>query len=109
MINQNLKILRKTLHLSQTEFGAQLGVSGSAICDIERGKSNVSTQIQILVCNIFNVNPHWLQTGEGEIFSNSNKNFNEFLSIYNKLDKNFQKFLLQFCKNLLDLQNKSQD
>lgn len=63
-----LKQLRKKLNLSQAAFAKALGLSQSAIGDIESGKNKLKTQNFNAICREFNVNPAWLETGEGEMF-----------------------------------------
>lgn len=67
--NQRLKIIRKSLKLTQLEFGASLGLTQAGYSDIERGKNNVSGKIKILLKREHNINLNWLKTGEGEMFS----------------------------------------
>jgi len=68
-MNERLKILRKELKLSQTEFGSRIGLTTSAISDIEREKVKNITEGNIkLICREFNVNEEWLRHGTGEIF-----------------------------------------
>lgn len=65
---EQLKALRKSVNLSQEEFGKRLGVGKSAISYLESGRSNLTDQMIILICKEFNVNEDWLRTGEGEMF-----------------------------------------
>jgi len=67
--NQRLKIIRKALHLKQEEFGASLGLTQGGYSDIERGKNNVSGKIKLFLRQVHNINLHWLETGQGEMFS----------------------------------------
>jgi transcriptional regulator with XRE-family HTH domain len=67
--NQRLKIFRKSLKLNQKEFGESIGLTQGGYSDIERGKNSVSGRIKIFLNQIHNINLHWLETGEGEMFS----------------------------------------
>lgn len=67
-MNERIKELRKSLDLSQKEFGAQLGVTDAAISSIESGRRNVTEQMVKAVCREFNVNYFWLTEGEGDMF-----------------------------------------
>lgn len=60
--------LRKTLNLSQKGLGDAIGLSNSGISNIENGIRNVTDQHIKLLVSTFNVNEHWLRTGEGEMF-----------------------------------------
>lgn len=65
--NQRIKEVRKALGLTMEEFGKKLGVTKNAISQIESEKRNVTTQMEVSICNIFDINETWLRTGEGEM------------------------------------------
>lgn len=63
-----LKELRKTLKLSQTEFGTGLGTGIGAISNFEHGRTTPSEQQLDLICRIYGCDRIWLETGDGEMF-----------------------------------------
>lgn len=67
-MNQRLRELRKTLKLSQEEFGKTLGVSNTAISKLENGENNITEQMIKSICREFNVSYIWLTKGFGEMF-----------------------------------------
>jgi transcriptional regulator with XRE-family HTH domain len=67
-LNTRIKQLRKTLNLTMEEFGKRLGVTRTAISNIESGNRNVTEQMFKSVCREFKVTEDWLRTGEGEMF-----------------------------------------
>ncbi|WP_339867115.1 helix-turn-helix transcriptional regulator [uncultured Algoriphagus sp.] len=67
--NQRLKIVRKFLSKTQVEFASSIGLTQAGYSDIERGKNNVSGKIKILLKREHNVNITWLESGEGEMFT----------------------------------------
>ena len=67
--NERIKILRVTLKLNQTEFGARIGVKTSTVSSLERGVNAISPQVRKSICREFNVSETWLSTGEGEMFT----------------------------------------
>lgn len=67
-MNTRIKQLRKTLSLTQSDFGAKIGLTGAAITRIEKGNNNPSEQTVLSICREFNVNEEWLRTGNGDIF-----------------------------------------
>lgn len=69
-INSRVLLLREKLDLNQTEFGASIGVSRGVISNIDLNVVDVSTKPLLLqqICKMHNVNPRWLETGEGEMF-----------------------------------------
>lgn len=104
-MNTRITLIRKSLNISQKEFGATIGLKPSSMNDIEHGKCAVTERVIIAICARFNVNEQWLRTGEGEMFVD-NLDFKKFFEIYSKLNKPLQDFLFQCAKNLLDAQNK---
>lgn len=67
-MNERIKELRKSLKLSQDEFGRRLGVTRGAITNIELNKTEPKELFLELICKVFDVNENWLRTGEGEMF-----------------------------------------
>lgn len=67
-MNERIKKVRKTLKLTQEQFGKIIGVTGAACSTIESGKNNPSIQTIKSICREFDVNEAWLLTGEGEMF-----------------------------------------
>lgn len=68
ILNERLRKLRKTLDLTQQTFADRIGIARGNIGSYEVGKSNLSDAVISLICREFNVNEHWLRTGEGEMF-----------------------------------------
>lgn len=60
--------LRNQLNLSQTAFGEKIGLSRNAIAAYERGIANPTGSAIVAIVNVFGVNQHWLETGDGEMF-----------------------------------------
>ena len=67
-MNNRIKAVRKHFGMNQTEFGAEIGVTQGAITSYEKGtREPLNLSIQA-ICTRFNVDEHWLRTGEGEMF-----------------------------------------
>lgn len=64
-MKDRIKELRKSLDLTQTEFGQKVGVATSTITGYELGSRVPSDAIIRSICREFNVNETWLRTGEG--------------------------------------------
>ncbi len=64
-MNERVKQLRKCLGLTMEKFGDRLGVTRTAISNIEAGNRGVTEQMLRSICREFNVNEVWLRTGEG--------------------------------------------
>lgn len=73
-LHERIKELRKNyLHMSQTEFGKQLGVSRSVINNMERNclaRPDQKLSLLKLMCTEFNISEDWLLNGTGDMFSN---------------------------------------
>ena len=66
--NDRLRIVRKSLGMTQTEFGEKIGIGTSGISKIEVGLNSLTDSLCFLICRTFNVRREWLETGEGEMF-----------------------------------------
>lgn len=63
-----IRELRKSLGLTQTEFGKKLGVGLGVICNFEYGNT-VPNSLQLdLICRTYGCDHIWLETGDGEMF-----------------------------------------
>lgn len=67
-MNERIKELRKTLGLTLDKFGERIGVSRSAMGNIENGVRGVTDQMFKSICREFNVREEWLRTGEEPMF-----------------------------------------
>lgn len=81
-----IKEVRKTLGLSQKAFGKKLGVSRSAINNIDSKAVPLKPLFVEHLCDIFGINKDWLQTGKGEMFLISPENIVDKLAKEYKLD-----------------------
>ena len=61
--------VRKSLKMSQTDFGKSLGVGRDVISNIELNRAEPKQPLIELMCKTYNINPAWLETGEGEMFA----------------------------------------
>lgn len=67
--NERLKQVRKELGFSQKEFSEKLGLKQGSYSDVERGRFNVSASILLALNETFKVNPGWIRSGVGEIYT----------------------------------------
>lgn len=105
-MNERIIELRKSLNLSQTDFGKQIGISKSSVSDIEIGRISISERTIISICSKFNVNEEWLKSGNGNMFLEYDKKHDEFFSVFQNLKEPLQDFLIRTARDLLDTQNK---
>ena len=122
-MNERLKELRKTLKLTQKEFGVKIGVTNFTISDIEKGKLSLTERNLNLICERFNVNKEWLANGIGEMFlpqlpeddfsrllseieESDDEFIKKFLEIYWQLDDIGKKIIMDLAESLLRNQKK---
>lgn len=72
-INQRIYELRKTLKMSQTDFGEEIGVTRGVINNIDRNLVPAKPLLIQQICKAYNVSETWLTTGEGEMFVESSR------------------------------------
>lgn len=68
-MKQRIKEIRKALKLTQAEFGQKMCLSGNYIYMLESTETPISEKVSTLICNTFDVDRHWMETGEGEMFT----------------------------------------
>lgn len=71
-IGDRLKEIRKTLKLTQADFGEKMGLKPTAIGQMENGTRNVTDRTLILLEEKYNVNSDYLLYGNGGMFIQSN-------------------------------------
>ncbi len=86
-MNERIKELRKALNLTAEKFSEKIGVTRSAVSNIERGHRNVTEQSIMLMVNEFNVNEVWLRTGKGDMFVETKEDYIADLSKRYNLDE----------------------
>ena len=67
IMKERIRDLRKSLKLSQDNFGKKIGISGAAISKIESGVNFPSEATVKLICSTYKVNYLWLTEGRGEM------------------------------------------
>lgn len=66
-INDRIKDIRRSTGLSQTDFAERLGTTRGVITNLEGEKTTPNEPFIKLICREFNIDEHWLRTGEGEM------------------------------------------
>lgn len=103
-LKERIRELRKSLNLSQTEFGARIGVKQGSVAGYESGKREPIDAVIYSICREFGVDEGWLRAGEGEPFLQLSED-EEFLRIMAEIqvsDDDFIKGLLRSYWNLDD-------
>ena len=70
-MNERLKLLRKTLGLTQQGFADQLHIKRGTVAKYETGANVPMDAVLSLICREFHVSESWIRTGEGEMFEES--------------------------------------
>lgn len=65
---KRIKLVRKTLSLTQHQFADGIGTSQSYVSDLEKGKKLPSDTFLVALSQTYRINRGWLAMGEGEIF-----------------------------------------
>lgn len=103
---ERVKEVRKSLNLSMEKFGERLGVSKSAIANIESDYRNLTKQMAKSICREYNIDYFWLTEGTGNMFMQvPDSLIEEVIEDYN-LDKN-DKYILESYLELSDDEKKT--
>ena len=68
-MHNRIREVRKSLNMTQTDFGAKIGVRGNTGTGYETGQRVPSDAVIVSICREFHVDEHWLRTGDGEMFT----------------------------------------
>ena len=68
-MNERVKLIRKELGMTQEQLAQYLGIGKAALSMIETGKAGLSNRNRHILVQELNVNPDWLESGEGEMFN----------------------------------------
>ncbi|MEF2782770.1 MAG: helix-turn-helix transcriptional regulator [Clostridium sp.] len=60
-MTERIKLVRKTIGLTQSEFAERLGLAQNSIASYESGRRNPTEAVLKLICKEFNVDYLWLQ------------------------------------------------
>lgn len=69
MVNERFRQIRKKLEMTQDQLAQRLGVGKAALSMIETGKAGLSSRNLNILVQEFNVNPEWVETGKGNMFT----------------------------------------
>lgn len=76
---ERVQVIRKSakVNLTLEKFGEKIGIKKSAVSKIEKGENALTEQNIKAICREFGVDYIWLTTGEGEMFSETDDDFQE--------------------------------
>lgn len=104
-INERFLQIRESLDMSRKAFGERLGVSDSVIKNIEYNVTEPKPLLIQQICKEYNVDPYWLETGEGEMFLPQSKNdaIMEFMeSVMADKEESFRRRFIEMLSALDD-------
>ncbi len=131
-MNERLKKLRKTLELTQQEFADRIGIKRNTLATYESGRNEPIDAVVSLICREFNVHEEWLRYGgsDDDMFIKLNEDeelamytqmlldsttddivanmIKKFICIYEKLDPDSKKILMNIADELIDSRNKNE-
>jgi SOS-response transcriptional repressor LexA len=67
-LGRRIKEIRLSKGVTQKEFADSLGIVQGFLSGIERDKKTPSDTLLIALCNLYEINPSWLASGEGEMY-----------------------------------------
>jgi len=95
-VNQRIKEVRTNLNLSQAKFAKRMAISSSYLAEIELNKKTASERVIRLLVTEFNVDDHWIRTGEGAMFkADMDVQLVKIISLFKSMDKHFKKCALK--------------
>lgn len=114
-MKDRIQTLRKSLKLTQTEFGRKIGLSTAAVSDVEVGRRAVQDRHIKLITSAFpQVSEEWLRTGAGPMFIQDDNPIRQimqrydfpdivrqFLEAYNRLDPDEQRAVYKYTTELV--------
>ena len=68
-INERISACVKATNLTKTAFAERINVTQQYVSNLCLGKKSPSDRTIADICREFNVNEHWLRTGEGDMFT----------------------------------------
>jgi transcriptional regulator with XRE-family HTH domain len=108
-VKERLIAIREALGLSQRDFCKGIFVSQSYYAQLESERKPLNERICALICSIYGISKEYLQTGEGEMFSEQTADIqlNQLLEVFNELDPPFRDYVVMQINNLLEAQNRN--
>lgn len=102
-MNSRIKELREALQMTLEDFGARIGVTRSAISNIENGRRSPTNQLISSICREFRVNENWIRTGKGDMFPQMSRA--EEIAYYSDIllsesPKSFRSIMVAYIMNL---------
>jgi transcriptional regulator with XRE-family HTH domain len=101
-MKERLKTFRKSLGLTQAEFGKKIGMTDASISHMEAGRTAISDQNIKLICLTFGVCEEWLRNGKGEMMDEEALSEREkrLLNFFGRLSPTARNMLLEYAEKI---------
>jgi transcriptional regulator with XRE-family HTH domain len=96
--------LRKSLGLTQGEFGKKIGLTDPMISLFESGKKTPQEGTIHLICLTFGVREGWFRTGEGKMMDNEAllpDRERRLLDLFRRLSPKAREMLIEYAEKLI--------
>ena len=103
---ERVRLLRKELSLTQSDFGKRVGVGKTAISKIEKNENSLTDRMFNSICREFNVNEDWLRSGEGDMFLPFKNEVSETLAQLLEVSNPFYDLILDMMVSFNELDDK---
>lgn len=73
-MKDRIKKIRTMFDLTQQEFAEKIGIKQNTVAQYEMGRNVPIDSVISLICLKFDINEHWLRTGQGDIKTQRTRN-----------------------------------
>ena len=102
-VNERLAFARRKLHLTQAQFAEKICVSTGFLSSMEIGGRKINTRMIKIINLTTGVSSKWLESGEGEMFSqDTDREIEEIVNLYRQLNPFFKGY---FKRQLIEIIN----
>jgi transcriptional regulator with XRE-family HTH domain len=103
-VNERIKLIRKTLKMSQAQFARAIFISNGYIAELESSHFKLNDRIARLISLTFGVSETWLKHGKGDMFHKTpDEKLQRMISLFNELPPKFQDYVAVQIENLLSV------
>ena len=85
MMHERIREVRDYFDMTRKSFGEKFYVSQDVVNNLERGRVPATEYHIKGICERFNVNEHWLRTGEGDMFNPATQSLDALAEV-NQID-----------------------
>ncbi|MDR0306790.1 MAG: helix-turn-helix domain-containing protein [Chitinispirillales bacterium] len=106
-IGDRIKFFRKSLKLTQIDFGQKIGIVQGHLTGLETGKKKVTEKTIKVLCGIYGISEEWLRTGKGDMLQETETGTQQghrFVYLFKELEPEYQDFILSQIESLVAVQ-----